>query len=166
MEKFIEKLSKYNLFNYLLPGIILGLYLEKMTSYKILDSNPLINIFIFYFIGLIISRVGSIIIETFLKCVDIIKFANYNRYYEAEKNDDKMQELVTDNNMYRTIMALFFTIIITHYINSYNIPSNELAIYVSYFLFFLFLFSFIKQTNYINKRVNGYHETKTMDEKQ
>ena len=66
MEKLLEKLTSYNLFNYLLPGIIFSVLLEKTTNYSIIHKDILIEAFLAYFIGLIISRVSSLIIEPLL----------------------------------------------------------------------------------------------------
>lgn len=60
MSELIQKLSSYNLFNYLLPGIVFSVLLEQMTSYSIVQKDLFVNPFLFYFIGLCISRVGSI----------------------------------------------------------------------------------------------------------
>mgnify|MGYP003490907514 CR=1 FL=1 len=63
MEKLLEKLTSYNLFNYLFPGIIFSVLLEKTTSYSIIQDDIIIEAFLAYFIGLLISRISSLIIE-------------------------------------------------------------------------------------------------------
>ena len=39
MIELIQKLSNYNIFNYLFPGIIFSGLIERFTQYKILQNN-------------------------------------------------------------------------------------------------------------------------------
>lgn len=159
MSDIIQKISSYNLFNYLLPGIIFSVFLEKATMYKIIQEDILINAFLFYFIGLCISRIGSIIIEPILKFMGIIKFANYNDFVNASKSDSKIEILSESNNMYRTFISTIFTLIIVILYevlqNKYSLTNNTSLMILICILFLLFLFSYIKQTNYIKKRIES-----------
>ena len=161
MEKLLDKLSSYNIFNYLFPGIIFSVLLEKTTNYKIIQENIMIEAFLVYFIGLVISRISSLVIEPILKKMKFVNFSNYKDYVLASTNDNKIELFSESNNMYRVFISLFF-ILIT--INMYEnlIVSNFLILaeYTIYLLvlllFILFLFSYRKQTNYITKRVEIY----------
>jgi len=74
MKEILEKLSQYNLFNYLLPGVIYSVVIEFATDYSLIHSEVIITLFICYFVGLVISRVGSLVIEQGLKFVRFIRF--------------------------------------------------------------------------------------------
>ena len=146
MEKLLEKLTSYNLFNYLLPGIVFSVLLERTTNYSIIYKDVMIEAFLAYFLGLIISRVSSLIIEPCLKKIKFIRFYGYRWFVIAEKNDKKLAVLSETNNMYRVFISLFF-ILIT--INLYeNFLQNILSGYTSYIvivgLLILFLFSYRK----------------------
>ena len=62
IESLLEKLSSYNLLNNLLPGAIFCYLLKTIVNIDI-SNNIVEDLFVYYFIGMIISRIGSIIIE-------------------------------------------------------------------------------------------------------
>ena len=63
MKDLLDKLSSYNLFNYLLPGAIFVAASQRISSHAFRDENIVIELFLVYFIGMVISRVGSLTIE-------------------------------------------------------------------------------------------------------
>jgi len=155
MDKLLEKLTSYNLFNYLLPGIIFSVLLEKTTSYSIIHKDIMIEAFLAYFIGLVISRVSSIIIEPLLKKIKFVKFADYQDFVLASESDKKIELLSESNNMYRVFISLFFilTIIILYEKFLQNIITGYTSYIVIIGLLILFLFSYRKQTSYITQRI-------------
>lgn len=158
MEKLLEKLTSYNLFNYLLPGIIFSVLLEKTTNYSIIQENIVVEAFLAYFIGLLISRISSLIIEPILKKVKFVKFTDYKDFVLASENDSKIELLSESNNMYRVFISLFVVLII---VNIYEqLLQQILGAYMNFIMFvlllLLFLFSYRKQTNYITQRVEIY----------
>ena len=106
MKEIINKLSSYNLFNYLLPGTVLVALTEAFTSFSFPQVDLLIALFLYYFIGLIISRIGSLFVEPFLRWTRFIRFADYEDYVEASKSDSTIETLSEQNNMYRTLCCL------------------------------------------------------------
>jgi len=159
MNDFLNKISSYNLFNYLFPGIVFCLIADKYLSYSLIQNDIVIGVFLYYFVGLIISRVGSLIIEPLLKKVGFVRFSDYKDFISASKNDPKIEALSEVNNMYRTIVSLFFSLgLITTFeelkskwvlIDTYTI---EILILVA---IVMFLLAYKKQTNYICKRVEA-----------
>ena len=65
--KLIEKISSYNIFNNLLPGIIFCYIVEKTTRLIFQTGEVWEKFFIYYFAGMIINRIGSILVEPMLK---------------------------------------------------------------------------------------------------
>jgi len=159
MKEIIEKLSSYNIFNYLLPGIVFSILTSKFTSTNLIFDNLVIGVFLYYFIGLIISRVGSIIIEPLLKWIKFLKFADYKDFVSVSKTDNKLEILSEANNMDRTFVSMFsilFLIIGFQRLSEYFIIlKNKQDLIVLAVLFVLFLFSYRKQTNYITKRIKA-----------
>lgn len=158
MEKLLEKLTSYNLFNYLLPGVIFSILLEKTTNYSIIQENIVVEAFLAYFIGLLISRISSLIIEPILKKVKFVKFADYKDFVLASESDNKIELLSESNNIYRVFISLFVVLII---VNIYEqllqqILGEYTNFVVTVLLLLLFLFSYRKQTNYITQRVEIY----------
>jgi hypothetical protein len=157
MKELLDKLSSYNIFNYLFPGILFVIILNKVSSFNLIQEDILLGAFLYYFIGLIISRVGSLFVEPFLRLIKFLKFAEYNDFVKASKDDTKIVLFSEINNMYRTLCSLFLLISISKIYEKYlmEIPffkdySNILIIIV---LLILFLFSYQKQTNFIRKRI-------------
>lgn len=157
MKELMDKLSSYNIFNYLLPGIVFVVLLEKVTHFSFIQKDIVLGVFVYYFIGLIISRLGSLIIEPILKKIKFIEFAPYSEFVSASKIDSKLEILSESNNMYRTFCSLFLLLIL---LKLFEWIENKLPIISDYneyilvvALFVLFIFSFKKQTNYVRKRV-------------
>ncbi len=158
MDKFIEKLEEYEIFNYLLPGIIFTYLLKYYVGIDIFQSNVIEMAFIFYFIGSVISRFGSVVIEEILKKIKFIKYSNYNDYINAVKKDDFIKKLLISNNTYRTLCAGFLLILIIkgvkELVNYFNLQTGIIYTIVIIFGFILYLLSFKKQTGIIVKRVD------------
>lgn len=158
MDKFIEKLEEYKIFNYLLPGIIFAYLLKYYVGIDIFQSNVIEMAFIFYFIGSVISRFGSVVIEEILKKIKFIKYLNYNDYINAVKKDDFIKKLLISNNTYRTLCAGFLLILIIkgvkELVNYFNLQTGIIYTIVIIFGFILYLLSFKKQTGIIVKRVD------------
>lgn len=157
MSDLLNKISSYNLFNYLFPGIVFSVLLTEMTSYNIIIENPLIGFFVYYFIGLIISRVGSLAIEPVLKKTKFVQFADYSDFTMASKQDEKIDILSEANNMYRTLLTMIVVLFVVYgfsLLKEVWIFLDKIEIYLLAMLLFLFfLFSYKKQTNYVRKRV-------------
>ena len=83
MEKIIEKMDSYNIFNYLLPGAIFDYMFEILFHMKLVQGNIVENLFVYYFLGMILSRIGSIIIEPICKKIKWVKFADYGDFIKA-----------------------------------------------------------------------------------
>ena len=159
MKDLIDKLSSYNIFNYFLPGILFVGLAEKVASSSLIQENLMIGLFLYYFIGLIISRIGSLILEPFLKLIKFVRFADYEDYVMASKSDPKIDLFSEQNNMYRTLCSLFIMLILFKIFDSIKdtLPWNDDT---SSFILLLgvlvmFLFSYRKQTEYIVKRIKA-----------
>lgn len=158
MKDLLDKLSSYNIFNYLLPGTIFAGLGEQLTSYSLVQDNLLIGLFLYYFIGLIISRVGSLTVEPFLKWIKFVQFADYKDYTKAAESNPKVELLSEQNNMYRTLCSLPIMLIFFKVYDEMikdNLPGGADT---SDFIFLLgilvlFLFSYNKQTKYVVRSV-------------
>src|SRR6266536_4329452 len=99
----VDKLSSYNLFNYLLSGVLFVVLAAAFTKYNFIQSNILLGAFLYYFFGLIISRFGSLVLEPLLKRVRFVRFAGYDDFVKASKTDEQITLLSEVNNTYRTL---------------------------------------------------------------
>lgn len=159
MKDIFDKLSSYNIFNYLFPGILFVIIAKATTDYNLIQEDNLQGAFLYYFIGMIISRFGSIIIEPLLKKVKFLKFREYKDYISASKQDEKIELLSEVNNTYRTLNSMLFILLILKFYNYLSIRfqlDNKFALLIlTILIFILFLYSYRKQTNYITKRIDA-----------
>lgn len=157
MGDLVSKLSSYNLFNYLLPGVLFAAIADRLTPYRFLQDDLIAAFFVYYFIGLVISRIGSIIIEPIFKYFKFVTFVEYDKFVLASNNDKKIDELSEANNMYRTLCTMFILVILLYAIGSvvevYPKLSSLSAITGLVALLILFVFAYRKQTAYVVNRV-------------
>ena len=157
----LSQITTYHIFNFLVPGAIFAYIGQYISQYSIIQDSIIIGLILYYFIGVVISRVGSLIIESLLK--KMIDHAPYPLYIKASELDPKINDLTEVNNTYRTYCSLFVSLgllkiyeYVKHeYIESVlkNYGNYEVFILVIALLI-LFYFSYEKQTKYIVKRVN------------
>src|SRR5437016_1769057 len=107
MKELLDKLSSYHLFNYLVPGVVFAIVAQRVTQHSFSHSNLVISFFLYYFIGLVLSRIGSLIIEPFLKVIHFIRLGSYADFVTASMKDEKLELISEVNNMYRTLSAAF-----------------------------------------------------------
>lgn len=72
IKPIVEKISSYNLFNNLFPGILFCYLLKTMLGIVVVSNNWIENLVIYYFVGIVISRVGSIVIEPIMKKIKMV----------------------------------------------------------------------------------------------
>lgn len=162
MSDLIDKLSSYNIFNYLLPGTLFAGAASAFTSFNFTFENLFIAAFAYYFFGLVISRVGSFLIEPLLKAVGFLKFADYSEYVKACQDDKTIEVLSETNNMYRTLVSLFVFLaglfLVEATITAYPSIEGPLRVIAFIALALLFLFSYRKQTPYVTNRVTAVRD--------
>ena len=66
MNDLLKQLSSYNLFNYLFPGTVFCVALNKLGGFDLIVEDLFAAFFFYYFVGLTISRVSSLIVEPLL----------------------------------------------------------------------------------------------------
>jgi hypothetical protein len=157
MEELLKKLSSYNIFNYLLPGIVFVVLAKELFGYSLYVDNLVLGVFYYYFLGLIISRVGSIIIEPILKVLGVVTLLDYQRFVRATSLDAKIDTLSESKNMFRTMAALIvcLSVLKLELWVSARTPNTEVIIFTILlgFLFLLFILGYKKQCDYISKRI-------------
>lgn len=159
MEDFVKKLSEYQFLNFLLAGTVFVAILAKTTEVDLASDNLIVSFFTAYFIGLVISRIGSIVTEPLLKKLRIVRFAPYTDYLSAVKKDPKIDILSQENNMYRTLISTFVVYILVFLVYHNAAPvvggrGEAITYALAIALTILFILAYRKQTHYITKRVN------------
>ena len=182
METFLklitEKISSYDLFNNLYPGVIFCYLLKLMFNTNILSDDLFENLVIFYFVGMVLSRIGSVIIEPLMKKIKInniplLRYVAYSDYDRARTEKPLLPIFVEANNTYRTLLSCFVCAFVYKtfvFINDVLINFNFLFFqnnkdwFILIFFIWLFAKSFVKQSGYISKNVelligNAEHHT-------
>ena len=163
MESLLEKLSSYNIFNYLFPGILCAVIIDHITEIPIIHSDLLTGMFVYYFIGLVASRIGSLAVEPFMKLIKVIEFAPYSDFITAAKVDSKIEVLSEQNNMYRTLIAVFllvgFTVLLEEVVACLGLSQTTIKYCMVLLFLALFCFSYSKQTRYLKERIDTYKKS-------
>jgi hypothetical protein len=154
-----DKISSYNIFNNLLPGVLFVVLSPTITGFNFEQDNLLLAAFVYYLIGMVVSRAGALIVEPFFRKIGFLKFSEYGDFVHASAKDGMIATLSEASDSYRTLCALFPLLIA---LRGYKALEQEVPIITSWtpyllicFLFLLFLFSYRKQTNYINQRIHA-----------
>lgn len=157
MEKIVDKISSYNILNNILPGAVFCFMLNNLLSINILQDGIIDKVFIYYFIGMIISRIGSVIIEPICKKTKFITFEPYNDFVRASSKDDKINVLSETNNTYRTMLSVCLILLLTklylYIVSEFSWLANFNTVLIVTCLTILFAFSYKKQTGYVRSRV-------------
>jgi hypothetical protein len=157
MNDILAKISSYNIFNNLVPGAVLAFLLATFEIYTIDTKSIVTDLIVFYFMGLVISRVGSLVVEPLFKLTGLIKYADYKDYLTASAKDARIFILIEENNQYRTLVALIVTVILVYFaklaVTCFMLSASWVYAGLTVALLVLFTFSYRKQTDYIRKRV-------------
>ncbi len=157
MEKIVEKINSYHIFNYLVPGYLFLIISGKILKTTLISNNIISSFFEAYFIGIVISRISSLITEKIIVKIWALKKEPYDKYIEANNEDDKLEVLNQDCNMYRSLCTLMLLELVLKIISLLKISNlinkDILIIVILILLVILFAFSFVKQNKYISLRV-------------
>lgn len=164
MKDLLAKLSSYNVFNYLLPGVLVAVLGTAMSSFKLLVDDIVVGVFLYYFYGLVVSRVGSLVVEPVLKRITLVRFAPYADFVAASRIDEKLETLSEQNNMYRTLASTFLCLTLLGLADSIlaRLPTfSDYGVQIGVLLLLaLFIWSYRKQTKYVAARVEAARRSK------
>lgn len=159
MNDLFGKISSYNIFNKLLPGVVFVVLAEDFTIFRFVQEDIIRGVFFYYFLGLVISRLGSLVVEPFFKLVHFVSFAPYWDFVTASSEDEKLTVLCEVINMYRTFCAMFIVLAFLKVCEqlSYHFSwVQEWKVeFVAFVMFLIFCFSYKKQCQYIKKRIES-----------
>lgn len=157
MKDLLEKLSSYNVFNYLFPGVLVADLGSAISSFNLLADDIVVGVFLYYFYGLVVSRIGSLVLEPFFKWIKIVQFAPYADFVAASRIDEKIDLLSEQNNVYRTLASTFLCLTLLGLADWCLARLPTLSAYrvqiAVLLLLALFIWSYRKQTSYVAARV-------------
>ena len=148
--KLLEKLSHYEIMNYLIPGSAFCFILKAM-GYGILDYGFVANVMICYIAGLVNSRVSSVIFEDLLKKWNFVEWRDHDLYFKAKKMRPYIGTMSESANMYRAFVAVAFNALVAYgfkyLMQVWPFAKNNWLLFLLVALLVLFLFAYRKQTN-------------------
>lgn len=160
LTELLTKISSYNIFNNLVPGVVFSYMMDLVGVYTVSTGNLLTDLFVFYFIGVVISRVGSIFIEPVLKAARVVKYSEYSSYLLACEKDSKIPVLVEENNQYRTYISMLIMVIsavgVKWGLERYGVPAASVKFVIIGILLVMFVLAYRKQTGFIRRRVDRH----------
>lgn len=161
IKTIIDRVSSYQFFNFIYPGLLVAGILDIYSVVNIFDLNIWYIMLICYFLGMMSSRIGSLVIEEILvKCKGLERF-EYEDFNEAEKNNSKVTLHLELSNMYRTLTAVCFEIFVAKIVScfydfGFAMPKDVTIGII--LLFVIFGFSFVKQYGYLKKCIAANQE--------
>ncbi len=162
--KLLDKISAYQVVNYIIPGSVLCVLLKHMVGYDIIAFSMIENVIICYFVGLVNSRLGSLILRPILKKCRLVKDAPYDDFVRVEKYDAKLTVLSDINNVFRSFASVMLVLLIAYGIKHIEIIEKYIITNFNWiailFLLILFVFSIRKQTKFVKDRVEANKNSK------
>lgn len=152
LKSLSEKLSAYQLFNFIYPGaVFLGI-----LSYKGVPLGMLKEIWWFllasYFLGMTISRFGSIVIESICLKFGWIEKYDIKRYADNIAKNSFTAILLELTNIYRTNCSMGILLFLCM-IFKYQQDDKCCMLFVEVLFVLLFGISFIKQHHYLEDKL-------------
>lgn len=162
----LERISRYNIFNYLIPGSALVLIFKYYIGYTIPTMELYEAMLLYYLVGLVNSRIGSLVLRPLLTRIKPFQVKPYGEYLEAERKDPKIQDLMIDNNMYRSFVSVFLISTIGYLcglVNCSSISSCSVTPHLArllglLLLCVLFICAYRRQTRFIADRINNINK--------
>jgi periplasmic divalent cation tolerance protein len=114
----------YNFLNIFFVGIVTsvfafmfqldGLYLDTVKSFIFVNCNistmPAVCA-VWYFVGLVVDRIGSVVIEPLVKRLGLVAWVEYELYCKAEQNDKKIESITREYALSRNLLTMFLVLL-------------------------------------------------------
>lgn len=164
MDNISGKISPYDLLNVLFPGVLAVAFYSWCFEVSISAIDVVSSAVYFcitYLVGIIVSRIGSLIIEPLFKKFGFITW--HKNYYKAERRDSKISILLKVMNMYRTLVALIVSCCVlslaaTFFTRTITCCTCLQLLLMLFAIMILFSMSYIKQSKAIYRRVDSFNK--------
>ena len=170
----ITKLGTYHILANLIPGAFFGFALDFLFGITLPLGNVGEYIVGYYFVGLIIGRISSLVTKRVFTRekgakktlpTQFIEYAPYSEYMAAEESTQKLTALSDMNECYRALLTSVWMLPVVYGFYSLAQKWSWLSrhwMWVAIVLLFgLFLWSYKEQTKYIRRRVENVKPQET-----
>lgn len=156
----VDKLSQYNFVTNILPGTVLCIVPEYVVGYDVLLTEDwyILGI-LFYFVGMVNNRFGSVVVEPICRRLKLVDFVPYRDFVTAEKLDAKITILNTENNVFRSYISVCLLSALAF---GYKLLEDAVLffkiarpIFLLIVILVLMVLSYRKQTKYVKQRVEA-----------
>lgn len=158
MNGVIEKLGSYQLLTNLLPGAFFTIAMKYFWGTSLPTNNMVEEILVYYFVGLVLSRIGSLTIEPLLKKFKVIHYTAYPSYVKAAKADQKIDTLSEMNNYLRSLVTC---VILLPLMKAFQVMALDWAWFslgwrwiLLAVLILIFILSYRKQSSFVRSRID------------
>ncbi|RWF67350.1 hypothetical protein [Mesorhizobium sp.] len=160
MGDIAAKLSSYDILTNLIPRAAFAFIMKRLDIYDFGSTSAVIDVIMYYFLGPVISRIGSIILRPVLNEAGLVQHGDHANFIVAEAKDPQMAVVLESSNLYRSACSVLVTSLAAYDVKllddhfGWSLRSIEVGTVI--FLFVLFLRAYRKQTAFIERRVQ-YH---------
>lgn len=157
--QLLDKISPYQVFCNFLPGFLVVNGFCYLSSVALCTHNFFETCIIYYFFGVVVSRIGSVVIEAIFRRFKWIEYAPYNDYLTSLAKDSSLADLSRESNMYRSLLTGSVIVLVIHVANRlYPINWCSGKCFAAFLAVLVLLFSlaWIKQVRYIKKRIDKF----------
>ena len=158
MNSILGKLSSYQILINIIPGAFFVWMLKFLFDLTLPLENIVESILLYYFVGLIVNRIGSLVVAPILKETRLIKYKPHSEFIMAEKIDPKIRELSDSNDCFSSFLTCALLLPVTYGLVRLVHICGWLFAHWEWiavpFLILLFFFSHKKQTDYICNRID------------
>lgn len=169
MKSLLEKISSYNLLTNFIPGIFFFIGLKYLCGINIPTEDTVESLFVCYFSGFFISRIGSIVVEPLLRKIKFLQFSSYDDFVKASIIDPKVNVFSEQNNYLRSMVASMLMMPAAWSLRLLSLNWHWFSVnwkfFVGLILLIVLLKSYKKQTKYVVDRVNATTKTADTQEK-
>jgi len=164
MDSIFRQVTSYRLFNHFLPGTIFCIFSDYALGTSFNALGIIETIVAYYVVGLILSSIGAIIVEPLSMFTGIIpKRESYTNFVKSSKEDAKLDVLVEEANMFRTLCSTLLCGLILLLINFswpgfMSEPNSLVTVALIILLPALSFASWRKQSFYVTNRVKSNTE--------
>jgi hypothetical protein len=151
-----ENFSAYDFVNNFIPGAIFGVLVSEFSKFNFLYADSIVSGAVFFSIGIVLSRIGSLVVGPFLDIFNSETQNSYEEYVDAASKDAKIDKLSETRNMYRCIVTALIasSIFIVLYFEKSEVVTPTQLTLAFLFCIILFSYAYLKQGKYIEKRIN------------
>ena len=150
-------MANYHVLNYFIPGAIYAYLSTTWTGYDLLQTDVLAGAALYYFIGVLISRFGSLVIQPIIEHTKLFAYEKSPHWTVATMKNPKINELSESANMFRTMLSMSMVLVIAILMDRLGISVDNWVLdplLLASVLIITFAFALRKQNAYVSKRID------------